>query len=164
MALNDLSNDDFADAARGFIGTIDPCVIRDAEGSVVWDGESFAFLDGEAPESVHPSLWRQGKLIARHGLFEVVEGIYQVRGFDLSNITFVEGDSGIIIIDPLISTETASAALELYRRHRGNRRVSAVIYTHSHVDHFGGVLGVTSHEAVGLPASRGHVNHVTQPA
>ncbi|MGW8482787.1 alkyl/aryl-sulfatase [Microbacterium sp. NPDC055903] len=84
------------------------------------------------------------KLVARHGLFEVVDGIYQVRGFDLSNITFVESDEGIIVIDPLISTETASAALDLYRAHRGDRPVKAVIYTHSHVDHFGGVLGVTS--------------------
>ncbi|WP_081863984.1 alkyl/aryl-sulfatase [Mycetocola saprophilus] len=141
-------NTDFADADRGFLGTIDPCVIRDATGGVVWDGDSFAFLNGERPETVHESLWRQSTLVAKHGLFEVVEGIYQVRGFDLSNITFVEGDTGIIVIDPLISTETAAAALDLYRTHRGDRPVRAVIYTHCHVDHFGGVLGVTSAEAV----------------
>ena len=93
---------------------------------------------------MHPSLWRQSQLCAKQGLYEVVEGIYQVRGLDLSNISFIEGDTGIIVIDPLISTETAAAALALYRAHRGDRPVVAVIYTHSHVDHFGGVLGVTT--------------------
>ena len=99
---------------------------------------------GDAPDTVNPSLWRQSQLVAKHGLFEVVEGIYQVRGFDLSNVTFVEGDTGVIVIDPLISTETAAAALGLYRQHRGDRPVVAVIYTHSHVDHFGGVFGASS--------------------
>lgn len=135
---------DFADADRGFIAALDPCVITAAGGRVVWDNDVYAFLGGEAPASVHPSLWRQSALAAKQGLYEVVEGIYQVRGFDLSNITFVEGDTGVIVIDPLISTETAAAALALYRQHRGERPVTAVIYTHSHVDHFGGVLGVTS--------------------
>lgn len=135
---------DFDDADRGFIAGLDPCVIKAADGRVVWDNDTYAFLDGDAPASVHPSLWRQSRLCAKQGLYEVVEGIYQVRGFDLSNITFVEGDTGVIVIDPLISTETAAAALALYREHRGERPVVAVIYTHSHVDHFGGVLGVTS--------------------
>lgn len=135
---------DFTDADRGFIAALEPCVIKAADGRVVWDNDTYAFLDGDAPPSVHPSLWRQSGLCAKQGLYEVVEGIYQVRGFDLSNITFVEGDTGVIVIDPLISTETAAAALALYREHRGDRSVSAVIYTHSHVDHFGGVLGVTS--------------------
>nr|WP_090341099.1 alkyl sulfatase dimerization domain-containing protein [Mycolicibacterium malmesburyense]CRL70832.1 alkyl sulfatase-like hydrolase [Mycolicibacterium malmesburyense] len=135
---------DFDDADRGFIAALDPCVIKAADGRVVWDNDTYAFLDGDAPASVHPSLWRQSRLCAKQGLYEVVEGIYQVRGFDLSNITFVEGDTGVIVIDPLISTETAAAALALYREHRGERPVVAVIYTHSHVDHFGGVLGVTS--------------------
>lgn len=135
---------DFTDADRGFIAALEPCVIKAADGRVVWDNDTYAFLDGDAPTSVHPSLWRQSGLCAKQGLYEVVEGIYQVRGFDLSNITFVEGDTGVIVIDPLISTETAAAALALYREHRGDRSVSAVIYTHSHVDHFGGVLGVTS--------------------
>ena len=111
---------------------------------MVWDNDAYAFLSGDAPTSVHPSLWRQSKLCAKQGLYEVVEGIYQVRGLDLSNISFIEGDTGIIVIDPLISTETAAAALCLYRTHRGDRPVVAVIYTHSHVDHFGGVLGVTT--------------------
>ncbi len=135
---------DFEAADRGFIAALQPCVIKAADGRVVWDNDVYAFLAGDAPTSVHPSLWRQSQLVAKQGLYEVVEGIYQVRGLDLSNISFIEGDTGIIVIDPLVSTETAAAALALYREHRGDRPVLAVIYTHSHVDHFGGVLGVTS--------------------
>ncbi|ERK70273.1 alkyl/aryl-sulfatase [Leifsonia aquatica] len=139
---------DFEDADRGFLGTVDAPTITRADGRTVWDFSSYDFLTGAAPDSVNPSLWRQSRLVAKHGLYEVVEGIYQVRGFDLSNITFVEGDTGVIVIDPLISTETAAASLALYREHRGERPVVAVIYTHSHVDHFGGVFGVTSVEDV----------------
>lgn len=135
---------DFEDADRGFIAAIEPGVIQSADGRVVWDADSYSFLRGDAPATVNPSLWRQSMLVARHGLYEVVEGIYQVRGFDLSNITFVEGDTGVLVIDPLISTETAAAALSLYRAHRGDRTVVAVIYSHSHIDHFGGVFGVTT--------------------
>ncbi|BBY81450.1 MBL fold metallo-hydrolase [Mycolicibacterium pulveris] len=135
---------DFDDADRGFLTALSPCVIKAADGRVVWDNDAYGFLGGDAPPSVHPSLWRQSQLCAKQGLYEVVEGIYQVRGFDLSNISFIEGDTGVIVIDPLISTETAAAALALYRAHRGERPVVAVIYTHSHVDHFGGVLGVTT--------------------
>ena len=146
LPFNDTA--DFDDADRGFVGALEPCVIRAADGRVVWDNDSYAFVSGDAPTSVHPSLWRQSKLCAKQGLYEVVEGIYQVRGFDLSNISFIEGDTGVIVIDPLISTETAAAALQLYRTHRGDRPVVAVIYTHSHVDHFGGVLGVTTQAEV----------------
>ena len=135
---------DFTDADRGFIGAMEPCVVTAADGRVVWDNDVYAFLSGDAPTSVHPSLWRQSQLAAKQGLYEVVDGVYQVRGLDLSNISFIEGDTGIIAIDPLVSTETAAAALALYRTHRGDRPVVAVIYTHSHVDHFGGVLGVTT--------------------
>ncbi|MGA5462745.1 alkyl/aryl-sulfatase [Mycobacterium sp. NPDC050041] len=135
---------DFEDADRGFIAAMQPCVVTAADGRVVWDNDSYSFLTGDAPPSVHPSLWRQSRLVAKQGLYEVVEGVYQVRGLDLSNISFIEGDTGIIVIDPLVSTETAAAALALYRAHRGDRAVKAVIYTHSHVDHFGGVLGVTT--------------------
>ncbi|WP_043443004.1 alkyl/aryl-sulfatase [Arthrobacter sp. L77] len=134
---------DFENADRGFIARGTGVVTAD-DGRVVWDNESYSFLAGDAPTTVHPSLWRQSQLAAKQGLYEVVEGIYQVRGFDLSIITFVEGDAGVIVIDPLISTETAAAALALYREHRGARAVVAVIYSHSHVDHFGGVFGVTS--------------------
>jgi alkyl sulfatase BDS1-like metallo-beta-lactamase superfamily hydrolase len=144
---------DFEDAERGFIAALSPGVVRNTAGEVVWDSDSYAFLGGDAPDTVNPSLWRQSALNARQGLFEVTDGIYQVRGLDLSNITFVEGDSGVIVIDPLISVETAAAALGLYRAHRGERPVTGVIYTHTHVDHFGGVKGVISQEVVdaGVP-------------
>lgn len=102
---------DFRDADRGFIAALSPCVIRAADGRVVWDNDTYAFLNGPAPASVHPGLWRQSTLAAKHGLYEVVPGIYQVRGLDISNVTFVETDTGIIVIDPLISTEVAAAAL-----------------------------------------------------
>jgi alkyl sulfatase BDS1-like metallo-beta-lactamase superfamily hydrolase len=158
---------DFADADRGFIGALSPCVVKAADGRVVWDNDAYAFLAGEAPPSVHPSLWRQCQLTAKQGLYEVVPGIYQVRGLDLSNITFVEGDTGLIVIDPLVSTEVAAAALQLYRTHRGERPVVAVIYTHSHIDHFGGVLGVTSQAdvdagRVAVLAPEGFTEHVVQ--
>jgi len=159
---------DFDDADRGFIAALSPCVIKAADGRVVWDNDAYSFLGGSAPASVHPSLWRQSTLAAKQGLYEVVPGIYQVRGFDLSNITFVEGDTGMIVIDPLVSTEVAAAALDLYRTHRGgDRPVVAVIYTHSHVDHFGGVLGVTSQAdvdsgAVAVLAPEGFVEHAVQ--
>lgn len=139
---------DLSDATRGLIGRLEPCVIRAADGRIVWDNDSYGFLDGPAPHTVNPSLWRQSQLNAIQGLFEVVPGIYQVRGFDLSNITFVEGATGVLVIDPLISVETAAAALTLYRAHRADRPVVAVVYTHSHADHFGGVKGVTTQEAV----------------
>ncbi|WP_242660904.1 alkyl/aryl-sulfatase [Mycobacterium alsense] len=159
---------DFDDADRGFIAALSPCVIKAADGRVVWDNDAYSFLDGDAPASVHPSLWRQSILAAKQGLYEVVPGIYQVRGFDISNVTFVEGDTGVIVIDPLISTEVAAAALALYRAHRGgDRPVVAVIYTHSHVDHFGGVLGVTSQAdvdsgAVTVVAPEGFTAHAVQ--
>ena len=159
---------DFDSADRGFIAALSPCVIKAADGRVVWDNDAYSFLDGPAPTTVHPSLWRQSTLAAKQGLYEVVPGIYQVRGFDLSNITFVEGDTGLIVIDPLVSTEVAAAALDLYRTHRGgDRPVVAVIYTHSHVDHFGGVLGVTSQAdvddgTVAVLAPEGFVEHAVQ--
>ncbi len=162
---------DFADADRGFIGALEPCVIKAADGRTVWDNDVYAFLHEtppeQAPDTVHPSLWRQSTLAAKQGLYEVVEGIYQVRGLDLSNVSFIEGDTGIIVIDPLVSTETAAAALALYREHRGDRPVTAVIYTHSHVDHFGGVLGVTSQAEVDagrviVIAPEGFIEHAVQ--
>ena len=168
--LNSLPFDDtrdVEDADRGFLGALEPCVITAADGRVVWDNDVYDFLGGEAPPSVHPSLWRQSALVAKQGLYEVVEGIYQVRGLDLSNITFVEGDTGVIVIDPLVCTETAAAALALYRIHRGDRAVTAVIYTHSHVDHFGGVLGVTTQADVDagkvpVVAPEGFIGHAVQ--
>ena len=144
---------DMADAERGFIAALTPGVVRNPAGQVIWDNDSYSFLAGDAPDTVDPSLWRQSALCAKQGLFEVTEGIYQVRGLDLSNVSFVEGDAGVVVIDPLICTETAAAALGLYRAHRGERPVTGVIYTHSHVDHFGGVKGVISQQQVdaGVP-------------
>jgi len=144
---------DFEDAERGFVAKMDPCVVRNVDGRVVWDNDAYAFLDGACPETANPSLWRQSQLCAKQGLFEVCDGIYQVRGLDLSNMTLVEGDEGVIVIDPLVSKETAAAALALYREHRGDRPVTAVIYTHAHVDHFGGVRGVYRD---GVPIVAGH--------
>ncbi|NDZ57320.1 MBL fold metallo-hydrolase [Streptomyces anulatus] len=139
---------DFEDAARGLIARREPNAVTAADGRVVWDNDAYAFLEGDAPDTVNPSLWRQSRLVAQQGLFEVVEGLYQVRGLDLSNITFVEGTTGVVVIDPLLSTETAGAALALYREHRGERPVTGVVYTHSHVDHFAGVKGVTAQDDV----------------
>ncbi|MBS0362450.1 MAG: MBL fold metallo-hydrolase [Proteobacteria bacterium] len=142
------TGEDMANATKGFIGTIEGADIPGA-----WSLKPFEFLNGERPDTVNPSLWRQARINLQHGLFEVTKGIYQVRGFDLSNITFIEGETGYIVIDPLISAQPAAAALKLMREHRGNKPVTAVIYTHSHVDHYGGVRGVISQEEIdaGLP-------------
>ena len=154
---------DLQNARRGYLGTRSDPRIRNEAGDVVWDLDAYGFLDHPCPSSVNPSLWRQSGLVAGHGLFEVAPGIYQVRGFDLSNMTLVEGERGVFVIDPLISTETAAAGLALYREHRGERPVTGVLYTHSHVDHFGGVKGVTTAEevAAGLPvlAPSGFMEH-----
>jgi alkyl sulfatase BDS1-like metallo-beta-lactamase superfamily hydrolase len=134
---------DFEDAARGFIGTLPKVEFRNAEGRVIFSLEDYAFLAHKpAPDTVNPSLWRQARLNMNNGLFQVTDRIYQVRGFDISNMTIIEGDRGLIVIDPLISTEVARAGLDLYIAHRGRRPVTTVIYTHSHTDHHGGVRGV----------------------
>lgn len=141
---------DFTDRAdelradRGFIATFADGVIKDDSGATAYDYGIYDFLKTAAPETVNPSLWRQSQLVAKHGLFEVTPGIYQVRGFDLSNITFIRGDSGWIVVDPLISRETARRAKMLIDRELGTVPVSAVIFTHSHIDHFGGVRGLIS--------------------
>ncbi|GAA2325010.1 MBL fold metallo-hydrolase [Streptomyces kunmingensis] len=136
---------DFADARRGFVAAFTGGPITTDDGTVAWNPDAYRFLadaEGPAPDTVDPSLWRQARLLSHQGLYRVTDRIYQVRGLDLSNMTIVEGDSGIIVIDPLISAETAAAALRLYRDHRGERPVRAMIYTHPHVDHFGGCRGV----------------------
>ena len=134
---------DFEDARRGFLGTLPEVEIKNDQGRVVWSLRDYAFLgDEHAPPTVNPSLWRQARLNMHNGLFQVTDRIYQIRGFDISNMTLIEGDRGLIVIDPLISTEVARAGLELYRQHRGRRPVVAVIYSHSHTDHYGGVRGV----------------------
>ncbi|MGZ6016197.1 MAG: MBL fold metallo-hydrolase, partial [Phenylobacterium sp.] len=140
---------DFANATRGFISSI-----PDADIPGAWSLKPYAFLGDETPApTVNPSLWRQARLNMQHGLFEVTKGVYQVRGFDLSNITFIEGDEGYVIVDPLTSAAPAAAALALMRQRRGDKPVTAVIYTHSHVDHYGGIRGVLSPDDIeaGVP-------------
>ena len=136
----------FADARRGFIADIPSAAIKRANGGPVWSLAAYGFLAEEAaPDSVHPGLWRHARVNMITGLFKVTERLYQVRGLDISNMSIIEGDSGLILIDPLISTEVAAAALALYREHRpeqAHKPVHAVIYSHSHSDHFGGVRGV----------------------
>jgi len=136
---------DFDDAKRGLMGAPETLTINNAAGTVVWDLESykkFIALDKAAPDSVNPSLWRNAQLNMQYGLFKVTDRIYQVRGFDLSNITFVQGDAGWIVFDPLISTEMAKAAYDFVTSKLGKRPVLAVVYSHSHVDHYGGVRGI----------------------
>ncbi|MGB7298216.1 MAG: alkyl sulfatase dimerization domain-containing protein [Burkholderiaceae bacterium] len=137
----------FDDARRGFVGTIPDARIVHEKGHVVWDLSAYAFLEEQSPpDSVNPSLWRQARLNKIHGLFEVAPGLYQVRGFDIANMTIIEGKTGIIIIDPLMIAQCSQAALKLYYQHRGERPVIAVIYSHSHPDHYGGVEGVMTPE------------------
>ena len=134
---------DFEEARRGFVGTLPEVEIKNRQGRVVWSLRDYAFLGHEdAPPTVNPSLWRQARLNMNNGLFHVTDRIYQIRGFDISNMTLIEGDQGLIVIDPLISTEVARARLDLYYQHRGRRPVVAVIYSHSHTDHYGGGRGV----------------------
>jgi alkyl sulfatase BDS1-like metallo-beta-lactamase superfamily hydrolase len=138
---------DFEDAKKGLIAELpDGGVVKNAQGQVVWDPRNYAFIkaDQAAPDSVNPSLWRMAQLLNVSGLFKVTDQIYQIRGYDLSNITFIEGKDGVTVMDPLISQETAKAALDLYYKHRPKKPVVAVIYTHSHVDHYGGVKGIVS--------------------
>lgn len=131
-------------ATRGFVATRKDPVIRTADGRVAIDLSAYDFAKGAAPQTVNPSLWRHLGLISKHGLFKVAPGIWQVRGFDISVMTIIEGKTGFIVVDPLTVTEAAAAAMELVKEHVGNKPLVAVIYTHSHGDHFGGVKGVVS--------------------
>lgn len=135
---------DFMNAHKGFIAPLPSELIKGKQGNVVWDPQQYAFIkEGEkAPDTVNPSLWRQSQLINIGGLFQVSDGVYQIRNLDLSNMTIMEGKEGITVIDPLVSAETAKVGMDLYYKNRGKRPVVAVIYTHSHVDHYGGVRGV----------------------
>ncbi len=146
--LADDDRKDFELADRGFIATRTDPTIRDANGEVVTRLTSYDFLKDPAPATANPSLWREAQILTRHGLFKVCDRIYQVRGFDLSTVSFIDAGAGWIVVDPLTVVETARAALELVTEQLGHKPVIAVIYSHSHVDHFGGVLGVTSREAV----------------
>lgn len=141
-ALPFADRQDYADARKGLVAAFSGA-ITDADGKVVWDTRQYDFLNADTvPDTVNPSLWRMAQLNANAGLFQVAERIYQVRGLDLANMTIIEGDKGLLIIDPLMTSETARAALDLYYRNRPHKPVTTVIYTHSHLDHFGGVRGV----------------------
>ncbi|WP_407732736.1 alkyl/aryl-sulfatase [Pseudocitrobacter faecalis] len=135
---------DFTNAHKGFIAALPSNVITGAKGNIVWDPQQYNFIkEGtKAPDTVNPSLWRQAQLINIGGLFNVTDGVYQIRNLDLSNMTIIEGKTGITVIDPLVSAETAKVGLDLYYKERGKKPVVAVIFTHSHVDHYGGVRGV----------------------
>ena len=150
---------DFKNAERGRVASLDTCLIENKDGQIVWNNEDYTFLQGDCPSTVNPKLWRQGQLTMKQGLFEVTTGVYQVRGFDISNMTLIEGKAGVIVLDVLASTECAAAALDFYRSHRGDRPVEAVIYSHSHYDHFGGAQGVLS-----IPAGNEHEIPIIAPA
>lgn len=147
-AATPLDPEDFTRAQRGFIASLEDTKITDVQGRQAGDIGRYDFLQGDAPDTVHPNLWRHAKLNVNHGLFEVTEGVWQVRGYDISNITFIKSNTGWIVVDPLTVEATARASYELITKHLGHRPVVAVIYTHSHGDHFGGVLGVTSRAGV----------------
>jgi alkyl sulfatase BDS1-like metallo-beta-lactamase superfamily hydrolase len=161
LALDDPA--DFEDAKRGLVASDPDMQLTTATGRP-WSQRLFGFVDGDAPASVNPSLWRQAKLNGQHGLFQVAEGLYQVRGYDVSNMSWIRGETGWIVVDPLTSVESAAAAHALARKHLGGEPVVAVIFTHSHVDHFAGVKAVLpdgSSEGVRIVAPRRFVEEVT---
>jgi len=139
---------DYDNARKGFIATIESGEIKDAKGNVVYSMKQYDFIKGDAPDTTNPSLWRQSELNSINGLFKVTEGVYQIRGFDLANMSLIKGDKGWIIIDPLLSPETAKAGLDLANKELGYRPVTAVIITHSHIDHFGGIRGIVDEKDV----------------
>ena len=143
--LNFADKQDYADAARGFVAALPNGEIKDDKGNVIWDLNVYAFEKGEqVPDTVNPSLWRLAQLNLNNGLFKVTDRIYQIRGLDLSNMSILEGDTGLIVIDPLISKGAAKAGIDLYYANRPAKPIVAVVYTHSHVDHFGGVKGIVN--------------------
>ena len=138
---------DFEDARRGFMAKPSGKITL-PDGTVLKDFEAYNFLDGKSPDTVNPSLWRHAQLNANFGLFKVTDGVYQLRGFDIANMTLIEGKTGWIVVDPLTARETSSAALAFARQHLGNKPVSAIVLTHAHADHFGGVLGIVTPQEV----------------
>ncbi len=138
---------DFEDAKRGFMAKPSGKIVQ-ADGTVLKDFDSYNFLQGKAPDTVNPSLWRHAQLNANYGLFKVTDGVYQLRGFDIANMTLIEGKTGWIVVDPLTARETASAALAFAREKLGNKPVSAIVFTHAHADHFGGVMGIITPQEV----------------
>ncbi|HYW90942.1 MAG TPA: alkyl sulfatase dimerization domain-containing protein [Gammaproteobacteria bacterium] len=146
VAADDRRDFDFAE--RGFIATrADPRILRD-DGRAAFDLAAYEFVRGEAPSTVNPSLWRQARILTRHGLFRVTDRVYQVRGFDVSTVSFIDAGEGWIVVDPLTTVEVARAALELLAEHVADKPVLAMIYSHSHVDHYGGAAGVVDRREV----------------
>lgn len=139
---------EFENATKGLIEAPESVVIYNEDGSVAWSVDALGDVSGEAPDTVNPSLWRNTQLNAYAGLFEVCEGIYQVRGYDMANATFIKTDNGWVIFDVLMCVADMEAALELMEAHFGEIDVKAVLYSHSHVDHFGGVEAVVSKDEV----------------
>lgn len=137
--------DEFKNAEKGFIAK-PTGQIKNEQGDVIWDFDAFNFIKDQAPDTVNPSLWRQAKLNNNVGLFKVTDRVWQVRGFDLANMTIIQGNTGWIIVDTLTSKETAEAAIKFARQHLGDQKISAIVFTHSHIDHFGGALGIISAE------------------
>lgn len=147
LDFNDTSERE--NAERGLIYAPESLELKDEEGNVIWSQDAYAFVEtDEAPDTANPSLWRNTQLNHIYGLFEVAEGIYQVRGYDMTNITFIEGDTGWIVFDPLMSTECSAAALQLVNEQLGERPVVAIVISHTHVDHFGGIKGIVSEEEI----------------
>ena len=140
------SDTDFEQARKGLIASPANLRVMAVNGDLAWDQSAYGFVEGDAPATVNPSLWRQARLNGIHGLFQVTEGIYQLRGFDLANMTIVVGESGWILVDPLTTAATSRAALAFAREHLGDQPIRAVLFTHSHIDHFGGVDGVLNDE------------------
>ena len=140
------NTEDFNLAKRGLIARPDPLIIKGDNGEIIWDMSGLDYLNGPRPDTVNPSLWRQAQLNAIYGLFQVTDRIYQIRGFDAANMTLIEGDTGWIIVDPLTATETVRAAMEVVDKHFGKRPIKAILSTHSHVDHFGGIRALANEE------------------
>ena len=141
--------EDFEQANRGLVAREDSLKIKgpnNGMGEYTWNQDEYDFIKGDAPGSVNPSLWRQAKLNAIHGLFKVTEGVYQLRGYDLANMTIIEGDKGFILVDPMTTSESSERGMKFVRKHLGDKPVSTIIFTHSHMDHFGGALGAVTKE------------------
>ena len=139
---------EYENATKGLIAAPETLELKDADGNIVWSQKAYSFVDNyeKAPDTVNPSLWENTKNNHAYGLFEVVEGIYQVRGYDMANLTVIEGETGWIVFDPLMGVECSAAAMQLVNDNLGERPVKAVIISHSHVDHYGGIAGVISNE------------------